>query len=288
MPSQHKQPSACAPLPIVEPPTCQLNRSCASPTFPAAQPQVRSLLEHGQRPYVLARMLGSNRSVVYWLTPKAAHLKILRLMRKPPFVISGVASQRSALGEASHMLEGACRGAECRDPELISFLRQQPPPLEFTFMREPIGYLISAAAQALRLIVNYDCVDRADRPWAWRAPDSAADVVRVLQFALTDDLWATGGLGANRSNMIGIGRNARRQEIYRKQCNNKEVANARVVLRSAVRHVFPQTAGYGWDPEQGVKRLHFVGRTEAFAADWRRLLQQLGHDSKAVSVAQHV
>ena len=184
------------------------------------------------------------------------------------------------------MLEGACRGAECRDPELISFLRQQPPPLEFTFMREPMGYLISAAAQALRLIVNYDCVDRADRPWAWRAPDSAADVVRVLQFALTDDLWATGGLGSNRSNMIGIGRNARRQEIYRKQCNNKEVANARVVLRSAVRHVFPQTAGYGWDPEQGVKRLHFVGRTEAFAADWRRLLQQLGHDSKAVSVAQ--
>ena len=49
-------------------------------------------------------------------------------------------------------------------------------------------------------------------------------------------------------------------------------------MRRCSRHIWPQTAGYGFD-DQGASRLQFVGRIERFREDWERLLTVLGDDA---------
>ena len=53
---------------------------------------------------------------------------------------------------------------------------------------------------------------------------------------------------------------------------------AHLDMRRCSRHIWPQTAGYGFD-DQGARRLQFVGRIERFREDWERLLTLLGDDA---------
>ena len=45
-------------------------------------------------------------------------------------------------------------------------------------------------------------------------------------------------------------------------------------------HLFPQSAGYGFAPTEGVRRLHFVGRMHELDGDWEALLTQLASRGK--------
>lgn len=71
--------------------------------------------------------------LLYWITPKAAHTTIVnRLLRRPPFRIVEVVG--ASLPEAA------------RRAKLREVLRSHEP-LEFTFVREPVGQLVSALDQ---------------------------------------------------------------------------------------------------------------------------------------------
>ena len=60
--------------------------ACTSVTFEGAPtPYLRNVLENSRRQYVPAVHLPTNRTVLYWVTPKAAHTRIVRLLRRPPF-----------------------------------------------------------------------------------------------------------------------------------------------------------------------------------------------------------
>jgi hypothetical protein len=85
------------------------------------------------REFVLARVREAH--VVYWITPKAAHITIVnRLMRRPPFEILDVAS--------------ADLREEERQARLARALAHDP--FEFTFVREPVGHVASAIDQMRR------------------------------------------------------------------------------------------------------------------------------------------
>jgi hypothetical protein len=71
--------------------------------------------------------------LLYWITPKAAHTTIVnRLLRRPPFRIVEIVS--ADVPEAS-------RRARWRA------IVEKHAPLEFTFVREPVGQLLSALDQ---------------------------------------------------------------------------------------------------------------------------------------------
>ena len=59
--------------------------ACADPGFEGAPPALRHILERSRRQYVPAVHLPTNRTVLYWVTPKAAHTRIARLLRVAPF-----------------------------------------------------------------------------------------------------------------------------------------------------------------------------------------------------------
>ena len=75
---------------------------------------------------------GGGATVLYWITPKAAHTTIVnRLLRRPPFRILEVAD--------------AGQPERTRRARLAAALSRAP--LEFTFAREPVGQLVSAIEQ---------------------------------------------------------------------------------------------------------------------------------------------
>ena len=143
-------------------------------------------------------------------------------------------------------------------------------PLEFTFVREPLQQLISSAAQLHNCIREVNCFKKwkpASRGGgreecaaitAGGHMDTAQRVLRLMNMSIGHEAPTCGHACAPIS---GSGWEERKE-----------------ILRRCSRHIWPQTAGYGFD-DQGTSRLHFVGRIERFREDWERLLTVLGDDA---------
>ena len=189
----------------------------------------------------------NGRAAIYWITPKAAHTLIVRLFRKKPWSMNTTNPGHAGVGGQSFM--GQSNGSLSRRgaAEELRQARQRHP-LEFTFVRDPLQQLISSAAQ-LHSCIKDDCRRVANVNWtscaaitAQRHMDTARRVLRLVN--------------------MSMGHEAPTSEN----------------MRRCSRHIWPQTAGYGFD-DQGARRLQFVGRIERFREDWERLLTVLGDDA---------
>ena len=228
--------------------------ACASVTFEGAPtPYLRNVLEHSRRQYVPAVHLPTNRTVLYWVTPKAAHTRIVRLLRRPPFATMPTKALDSYYGTSvidygSMMHPGAeCIGAKCLSRHLKQRLAERP--FEFTFVREPLGGLIAATFQVVF------CMNSGSKEKCWKPPwrlnlTTAQGVVDILEMALSD----------------------RVPDEFAGECPPS--ATRLLHMRGCFRHAYPQSAGYGWDAA-GMARLHFVGTIENFVDDWQALLARL-------------
>ena len=225
-------------------PTTALPPSCsASPSWEVAAHQERVALERGMREWMLVEFNG--RAAIYWITPKAAHTLIVRLFRKKPWRMHRTHPGHAGFGGQGFMGESngsiSRRGAA---KELQQARRRHP--LEFTFVREPLQQLISSAAQLHNCIKSFSEANTTKGPM-----DTARRVLRLMNMSMGHEAPT---------------------------CDVDCVPNARLDMRRCARHIWPQTAGYGFD-DQGARRLQFVGRIERFREDWERLLTVLGDDA---------
>ena len=272
------------------------------PPWPSASQHVRTILEYGRREYlpVLYNGTGGPRVVVYWVTPKVAHTKIGKLMRLPPFYPMNLTSEemRSLNNGSMFNVGRECLGPACGtdSPVLSRILHHRP--FEFTFWREPVGHLISGAAQAVHCLNTYWCI-RRELPWGLQ---TASDVASILQHTMEDQLPP---LILDHNTSLRDAKDRARKKKSKDTCHNnarctnsmpRRKVGTRILfykckvydqqrsnqsLRRCMRHIYPQSTGYGWHP-LGLRRLHFVGRMESFIDDWRRLLHQLGESEERV------
>lgn len=128
---------------------------CDPPAWPSvARPRrLRSLREFA---WVVTPK--HNASMLYWITPKAAHTTIMNRLLVPPFRILRVASADVSDAERRRILEQALRHK----------------PLEFTFVRDPLSHVVSAARELQA------CAAREYR--------TDVSLLRVLM-NVTDDTW---------------------------------------------------------------------------------------------------
>jgi len=288
--------------------------TCPAAHWPAADPRVRTILQHGRRQCIVARYNGTSgmRYVVYWVTPKTAHTKIAKLLRRPPFYPSGLAADHVNSINAGSMFDVGreCNhragGGNCSLPPLLSNILSQRP-FEFTFWRDPVGHLISAAGQAAYCLNTHWCI-RRELPWPL---NTAADVSTLLLSTMFDDMPAIIVPDRNQTRLYSspasaaktvhdairtAGRRNMREmqtchsygrctnsmprsrvksKVIFNRCTSNDRRKGNETLRRCMRHLYPQSAGYGWH-SAGLARLHFVGRMEHFIEDWRRLLLRLG------------
>ena len=276
--------------------TVPCGRSEASVT-----PHVQSILEHGRRQCIAVVYNGSasQRNVLYWVTPKVAHTKIAKLLRRPPFYPLKLSrdemynlNNMSMLDVGRECLDGTCMTSAT---VLSRILNQKP--FEFTFWREPMSHLISAAAQATNCLNTHWCIGR-ELPWSLQ---TARDVASLLHTTMADEVPAP----IAETNQTPSRQPARRHEkpretcyqhqrctysmprgmahsrIVFQRCSSRDRQKGRATLRKCMRHMYPQGAGYGWHP-LGVRRLQFVGQMEHFVDEWRRLLRRLGEPEARV------
>ena len=271
------------------------------PSFPFTSSRVNDVLKSGRRQCIVSQYMnrstsGSNRYVVYWVTPKAAHTKIARLLRRPPFrQVNFSNSESRALNEGSIFdVDHECIGTECQPiPKLRAILASQP--LEFTFWREPVGHLVSAAAQVTHCLNTYWCISR-EQTWPLQ---TASHISRLLRDTMVDRVpsplidanasqstmtLANAQYRSSRQSQTcrpygrctySMPRSTVKGKIVYQHCHSKDRQKGNLTLRRCMRHLYPQSAGYGWS-SLGVRRLHFIGRMEHFVDDWRQLLRLLG------------
>ena len=217
------------------------------PTWTDAAPAVRAILEKGTREWVHFNVTGNSRSLLYWVTPKAAHTTILRLLRRPPFQPAPSRTLQEALTAR---------------------------PIEFTFVREPLELLISAAAQVNHCIMTTQPgIELFGVP---RAIRSADNVTTALGMFIRNRLFEEPQLFldflASRPSLVPPSHPLKRLE-------NFSVGRLKLwrngIMECVRSHLRPQTSGYAFDTALGVNRLHFVGRVRAMEADWATLLQLL-------------
>ena len=112
--------------------------------------------------------LPTNRTVLYWVTPKAAHTRIVRLLRRPPFATMPTKATDAYYGSsvidygAMMHPSAECIGAKCLSRHLRQRLAERP--FEFTFVREPLGGLIAATFQVVF------CMNSGSKEKCWRPP----------------------------------------------------------------------------------------------------------------------
>ena len=237
-----------------------------------AAPRVRHTLMHGMREWALAHHLPSGRHVIYWINPKAAHTRIMRLLRgdtRSAFRTLNVSEGHA--GRPDERWSGGVRGRRSwgsrgrAETQLQWALSLRP--FEFTFVRAPMAHLISAAAQLNSCLTSWNCINR-NLSWPFTRAEHVLDLLRITQ---RDELPSA---VTNVSRPMGF--DPRRGRVVR--CTAWESGNARASLLGCARHLYPQSAGFGFDGSLGFPhRLHFVGRVEHLADDWSRLLQRL-HD----------
>ena len=199
------------------------------------------------REWVHFNVTGSSTSVLYWVTPKAAHTTILRLLRRPPFRPAPSRNLRDALAAK---------------------------PIEFTFVRNPLELLISAAAQVNHCIMTTQPgIQLFGRT---RAITSADNVTFTLGVFLRNRLFEQPQFFpeflASRPSPV--------QPLHHlKRLENFSVSRLKLwrngVMECVRSHLRPQASGYSFDHALGANRLHFVGRVHAMEADWASLLQLL-------------
>ena len=128
--------------------------ACARlPRWPAAVPSVRLALEHGQREWVEVEVGSSTiarQTAIYWVTPKVAHTTIARLLQRPPFRVLQTSAGHDGGNPARAFMghSGESVGQDAVSPRNSSARLQEAlarSPLEFTFVRDPLDHLISAA-----------------------------------------------------------------------------------------------------------------------------------------------
>lgn len=223
--------------------------------------QVSATLRAGMREWVLARHAETGQHVLYWITPKAAHTFIVRLLRQPPWVTLNVSG---GFASAHESWSGATEhGAQDRAQRLLSTAVRRHAPLEFTFVREPIAHLVSAAGQLAFCLQTWHCIAHNHTWWPLA---EAADVLRMLEIARRDELPAEIDRGGPAHQRRPSGRG------WYRPCAPRERAAARVSLRSCARHLYPQTSGYTFSGSPGLaRRVSFLGRIERLAEDWARL-----------------
>ena len=114
-------------------------------------------------------------------------------------------------------------------------------PLEFTFVRDPLAQLVSAAGQLRQCITSNREGRRhfGNRTWL---SGQASEVVELLGYMTQ--------------------RTAPRVRRFETQ--------------DCAAHLFPMAAGYTFAGSPGLGRLRFVGRVEQLDADWAHLLTLLG------------
>ena len=286
-----------------------MTSTCATqPTWIDASRAGRVGLEHGMREWVHAQFNGSA-EVLYWLTPKAAHTLIGRLLRKPPWRVLQHGDGHDGTDGSPWMGVYPNRSVTMRavETDLQNILRRRP--LEFTFVREPLGHLISSAGQLHwclrksqchgqdRLIDNYDgppgakYIDEMRSEWnrsctqELRQGSTPSGPDRVLELMT----MAAGNkkLPCNKTPFQCQPWNESRYPPrtsgntgwpMQKGCTRATCLTgySYELVNRCARHMWPQSSGYGFDPARGPTRLHFVGRVEQFQHDWARLLTRLG------------
>lgn len=266
--------------------------------WPDSSPSVKAVLQRGRRQVIVASYNGSRsqRYIVYWVTPKVAHTKIAKLLRRPPFHPVKMTANEERVLNAQSMLDvgNECLGtASCAASSrlLRDFLSREP--FEFTFWRDPLGHLVSAAAQATHCLNTHWCI-RRELPWPL---NTASHVSELLRHTMLDDI----PLPIQPARSDDASMHKRRREVQTchphgrctssmprgmhgsrvvfLKCNSRDRQKGNDTLRRCMRHLYPQSAGYGWHAS-GLRRLHFVGRMERFIDDWRRLLLMLGEPTE--------
>mmetsp|Transcript_42619 Transcript_42619/g.96352 ORF Transcript_42619/g.96352 Transcript_42619/m.96352 type:complete len:495 (+) Transcript_42619:65-1549(+) len=107
------------------------SRLCETPQWKHVEASAVARLHH-LREFVVAVVPRTNTSLIYWITPKSAHTTIVNyLLRRAPFRVVDVVSAR----ESEHV----------KRERLADALAASP--LEFTFVRDPIGHLASGLSQ---------------------------------------------------------------------------------------------------------------------------------------------
>ena len=266
---------------------------CRGGSWPDATMHLQTTFQTGMREWVLAAYQDDrgeihHRYVLYWVTPKAAHTKITKLLRSPPFTTLNTSAGHDGVDStwSPEKVQAVQRWAAPRglgrdvrriaEAQLEAALRLEP--LEFTFIREPLSHLVSAAAQAHFCLSTTDCTVREQAASRSSAPlhlDSAADVVRLLNYSLKEALPPQVIEGDARAMRIY-------SRFYKRwrPCTSRERAGARLFLHACLQHMRPQSAGGlpfhagGREPRGGGPRagVHFIGQMEALGQEWRRLL----------------
>ena len=261
--------------------------------WPHASQTVRTTLEQGMREWVEFEVGEGGRRALYWITPKSAHTTIMRLLRCPPFRLVGVSKGHNAQGSAfaadarpnatngqaqQDSMPGALNlqmssGADESNRHLADALARRP--LEFTFVRDPLTHLIAAASQLRHCFLATPPAHSHYPPGAFgdKSPRlySGHELVKLLEMSLRD------------------------------QMPDGAPAAAAHKVRYCAKHLYPQSAGYGFELDRGrrthgdshaldgrssgVRRLHFVGRMEHFAEDSAALLRALGVEASPASNA---
>mgnify|MGYP006188326177 FL=1 len=251
-------------LTTARPPSCS-----SSPSWEVAAHKERVGLERGMREWMLVEFNG--RAAIYWITPKAAHTLIVRLFRKKPWSTISTHPGHAGFGGVGWMgeLNGSIsrRGAA---KELHQARRRQP--LEFTFVREPLQQLISSAAQLHNCIKVVNCFKN------WKSESDGGSQESCAAITAEFERHMDSAPRVLRLMNMSIGREAPRCNAACANFSGSGWEQRKESLRRCARHIWPQTAGYGFD-DQGASRLQFVGRIERFREDWERLLTVLGDDA---------
>ena len=225
-------------------------RGCERPTWPAAVAQTRDALERGMREWVEVETTNNARAI-YWITPKAAHTTIVHRLGRPPFRIIATSLGHDGHGDGhdfmhskcpcTHQCVGAVKPCSGRNSTAMLEAALARAPLEFTFVRDPVAQLVSAAGQLRSCLTSNRDGRRQFGNRTWLSGE-AAEVVELLGYMTQ--------------------RTAPRVRRFETQ--------------DCAAHLFPMASGYSFAGSPGVGRLRFVGRVEQIDADWAHLLALLG------------
>jgi hypothetical protein len=245
------------------PPRCWppgASQNCSAQLFPdATSAKVRQNLERGMREFVELEIGG--RIAIYWITPKTAHSTLMKLFlaASGPWKVLGGASGHDAqrdcwmhelyrtpasAGPAFAPQKGWLTNSTDGARELEAVLQRQP--FEFTFVRDPLSHLVSAAGQQKYCLTS----NKPGRKIYGNAElQGPSEVTGMLAQMLS-----------HRSPKVAA-------------FNTTDCA----------KHMFTQGSGYAFEGAggAGVNRLHFVGRVESLNDDYALLLRLLLGESSA-------
>tara|TARA_B110001452_G_scaffold153208_1_gene127467 strand:- start:1659 stop:2531 length:873 start_codon:yes stop_codon:yes gene_type:complete len=204
---------------------------------------VRLALERGMREHIYTefRTNGVVVPVVYWITPKAAHTLIANhKLTRGPWRTLNVSLGHFGVDRTHY---GTAVKVTAATDVLEQFVAERQP-FEFTFVRDPVFHLVSAAAQVL------DCARRLFCICAFCTPPRLPPA--VCPQPLT-----------NASTVLYYAEMALRNLTLSDNPSGR-------TIDSCARHLWPQGWGYAFDP-RGAARLDFVGKMETFEEDWTAL-----------------